>query len=176
MKCSKCNGTKTRCGEAGQCDHDGSECFEYDNCGEYEHISCPDCNGTGSTPDNLKEISSIDLDPEATKVLNDNFWKLTGETPNNQEEEIKQAYAEYSQKYPKRTIVFVDYKAGRDSRDEELNIYDENNVRLCKQLLSAKQQIEDMKCHGNCYYVDNGRHQAPCYECDNLNNWKPRSK
>jgi hypothetical protein len=43
-KCKTCKDTKTRCGGAGQCDHDGTECFENVNCGEYEPILCPDCN------------------------------------------------------------------------------------------------------------------------------------
>lgn len=57
MKCERCKGTRTRCGGAGQCDHDGSECFDMtidgieQNCGEYEAIKCPDCNGTGTKPE-----------------------------------------------------------------------------------------------------------------------------
>lgn len=47
-ECLKCGGTGIICrGGFSGCDNDPKQCNKDENCGEYESIKCPTCNGTG---------------------------------------------------------------------------------------------------------------------------------
>ncbi len=60
IECPECKGFGTRCGGAGQCDH---ECFVNGNCGEYVEIICPSCSGTGKQPEAPERIYAYEYDP-----------------------------------------------------------------------------------------------------------------
>lgn len=42
-QCEYCHDTRLLCSGAGECDHDGRDCSESDNCGEYTPALCKHC-------------------------------------------------------------------------------------------------------------------------------------